>query len=374
MEHRNGLPIQSKVKASILRFLAVIPLGLMTVLSLVSCDEQVDERKGPVSRPIKLITVGESDNEITLKYPGSVSAVKQSDMAFEVPGRITEMPVTEGERVEAGRLLARLDPRDYKSQRDRARAEANAARADFNRYDRAYKAKAVTAQELDMARRALGVANAELQRAEKAVEDTVLRAPFAGRVARKLVKDYANVQAKQPVLILQSEHALEMRVNVPEEDWVKEATVDSAADIEDKANISVVISSLKDQPIPATITAFQSNADPITRTFEVTVQFEPPEGVAISPGMTGHVAYVPTVESTDDLWVPASAVVAGPDNTPFVWLFRQEQGVISKQSVTLGGLSGENLAIESGLERGDRIAVSGVHMLSEGMPVHAMEK
>lgn len=374
MESRNPGVAQGKPIGSIFHYLAVISLGLTIALTLAACEEPIEERAEPVSRPIKIFTVGDADSQKTLTFPGSVSAVKQSDMAFEVPGRIVEMPVTEGELVDAGSILAQLDPRDYKSQRERARAEANAARADFNRYDRAYKAKAVTAQELDMARRALGVANAELQRAQKAVDDTVLRAPFDGRVARKLVKDFANVQAKQPVLVLQSEHALEMRVNVPEEDWIKEATVESAADIEDKANITVVISSLKDQPIPATITAFQSNADPITRTFEVTVQFEPPEGVAISPGMTGHVAYVPTVESTDDLWVPASAVVAGPDNTPFVWLFSQEQGVISKQPVTLGQLSGENLAIESGLERGDRIAVSGVHMLSEGMPVHAMEK
>lgn len=349
-------------------------LWLTLTLVISACGEQEQKTPEPVSRPVKLFTVGEMASPRTLKFPGSVSAVQQSEMAFEVSGRIIEMPVTEGDRVEAGKVLARIDPRDYESERDRARAERNAARADFNRYHKAYQADAVTAQQLDMARRALEVAEAGLQRANKAVEDTVLQAPFSGRVARKLVEDFANVQAKQPVMILQSDNALEMKVNIPEADWVGHKPVTSAAEIEQDADIRVVLSSLPDRAIPARITAFSTSADPITRTFEVTVGFEPPKDLSVSPGMTGHVAYTPAPEAAPaGLSIPADAVVAAPDKSPYVWLFDSQAGTVTKRSVEVGELTGDNIQVVSGLEAGDRIAVAGVHTLSEGFPVHAME-
>jgi RND family efflux transporter MFP subunit len=295
-------------------------------------------------------------------------------MAFEVSGRIVEMPVTEGDRVKAGDILAKLDPRDYEAARARARAERNAARADFRRYNKAFKAKAVTPQQLDIARRALEVAEANLQQADKAVEDTVLRAHFEGRVARMLVEDYANVQAKEPILILQSDDALEMKVNISEFDSVGYRPVESAADIAGEIDVKVVISSLPDNPIPAKITAFSGTADPVTRTFEVTVGFEPPAGVSVSPGMTGHVAYMPPLESTQDgLLIPAGAVVAKPDSTPFVWLFDQTSGTVTDRPVEIGKLTDGSVQVLSGLERGDRIAISGVHSLTEGFPVHPLE-
>jgi RND family efflux transporter MFP subunit len=344
------------------------------VLALVACGEQPSQTAEPVSRPVKMFTVGEVHRGQTLRFPGSVSAVQQSDMAFEVSGRIIDMPVTEGDLVKKGAILAKLDPRDYEAERARARAERNAARADFNRYNQAYKSKAVTPQQVDIARRALEVAQAGLQQADKAVEDTVLRAPFPGRIARKLVEDYANVQAKQPVLILQSDDALEMKVNMPESDWVGYRPVESAADIEDGLDIKVVISSLPDRPIPARITAFSSKADPVTRTFEVTVGFEPPDAVTVSPGMTGHVAYTPPLESTqDELRVPAGAVVATADSTPFVWLFDQASGTVTDRPVEIGKLTDGSIQILSGLEKGDRIAISGVHSLTEGFRVHPLE-
>ncbi len=357
------------------RIIRSATLCLAIVLALTACNDPQQEAAQPVSRPVKLFTLGQAEAVRTLRFPGSVSAVKQSDMAFEVPGRIIDLPVTEGQLVGAGTVLARLDSRDYEAERDRATAERNAAQLEFNRYEAAFKARAVAAQEVDRTRRNLAVANASLRQANKAIEDTVLRAPFAGRVARKLVEDYANVQAKQPVLILQSEGGMEMRVQVPEVLWARSPQVDSAAHIEDlNSLIRVVLSSLPEQPIAAKITAFASMADPVTRTFRVTVGFEPPPGFSVSPGMTGHVAYdLPAGDAAVGLYIPADAVFAAPDNSPQVWRFDAQSGTVQRSPVTLGELSGDSVLVTSGLQVGDRIAVSGVHTLSDGFPVHVLE-
>ncbi|EKE72162.1 efflux RND transporter periplasmic adaptor subunit [Gallaecimonas xiamenensis] len=350
------------------RLFTALPLALV----LVACGQPEAEPPAPVVRPVKTFTLGEQGQGPILTFPGSVSAVKQSQLAFEVPGRVVQLAITEGQRVKAGALLARLDPRDYQAQRDRALAERDAAKSDFDRYQKAFAAKAITPQQLDSAKRALEVTEAGLRQAEKALEDTQLRAPFAGRVARKLVEDFANVQAKQPVLLVQSDNELEMRVAVPESDWIKESPLDSADQAAARQGISVVLSALPDKPIPARLSAFSTVADPVTRTFMVKVRFTPPKSLAISPGMTGHVAYhAPAAQQGQGFWVPANAVVAGPEGNPYVWCI--DKGLAHRCPVTLGEPSGDRLRVLSGLATGQRIAISGIHSLSEGTAVRPLE-
>ena len=73
-----------------------------------------------------------------LEYPGTIAAAQNTDVAFEVSGQIVEFPVKEGQDVVRGDLIARLDPRDYQSQRDAAVAQRQRAKADYDRYQELY--------------------------------------------------------------------------------------------------------------------------------------------------------------------------------------------------------------------------------------------
>ncbi len=354
-----------------------LPLVLaFSSIGLVACEPQEAPVVPPVERPVKLFTVGSLGGGQELEFPGVVSAVLRAELAFEVPGRIVEMDVKEGQRVAAGAILARLDARDYEAEVGSARANRNVAKTDFDRYQRALKANAVTPQVLDQARRSLEVADATLVRAQKALEDTRLTAPFPGRIARKLVEDFANVQAKQPVVILHSDDALEMQIHVPESVWGREEhnsmPADSPAELELDGEIFVVISAQPDTPYPAIVTGFSNAADPITRTFEITVGFQPPVETIVSPGMTGHVVYKLPADAGAGLLVPQQAVVAAADGAPYVWLYQPDKGSIVRRQVTVGDLTGSLIRITSGLQAGDRIAVAGMHSLSEGFPVRPL--
>lgn len=344
-------------------------------IGLSACGTEEQTTNEPVVRPVKMFTVGESSATRTLEYPGSVSAASQSDMAFEVPGRVIELPLVEGEPVKKGTVLARLDPLDYEAARDRAQAERDAARADFERYDQAFEANAVTKQDVDLARRNLDVAEANLQSAVKAVEDTILRAPFAGRLARTLVEDFANVQAKQTVLIVQSDDVLEMEINIPEADWVQSRPYEDVAEVNTELKPRVSLSALPGRAFQAQINAYSNSADPVTRTFSVTIGFTRPEDINISPGMTGHVVVeVPELEIEQGMYIPSNAVAVNVQNEPYVWLVDSDTGAVQRNRVAVGELSGSSLRILNGLQTGDRIAVSGVHTLTKGMRVRALER
>lgn len=87
---------------------------------LGACGQDAPVEQAEVARPIKMMSIGEGAGTRTLEVPGSVSAAQSADLSFEVSGRMLARIVEEGQLVEAGEVVAKLDPRDYVAQRDGA--------------------------------------------------------------------------------------------------------------------------------------------------------------------------------------------------------------------------------------------------------------
>jgi RND family efflux transporter MFP subunit len=203
------------------------------------------------------------------------------------------------------------------------------------------------------------------------MDDTVLRAPFAGVMARKLVEDFQTVREKEVVLILQDTSMLEIKVAIPERDVAASADTRRTEDMTARVQPEVVVSSLPDTVFPARVTEFATTADPETRTFEATLRFDP-QGARVFPGMTAKVIATPS-RLSGLTWIPAHAAIANDDGQPFVWLVAPGTMTVRRAQVTLGELAGSNVQILSGLANGDQIAISGVHQLREGMEVRRFE-
>jgi multidrug efflux pump subunit AcrA (membrane-fusion protein) len=110
--------------------IATLVAGTIAATGCAGEPEPVAE----VARPVRLVEIGFAGASGWREYPGVVAAVQRADMAFEVPGLIISMPVTEGQEVARGRLLAQLDARDFEARRDADRARRSAARADYERH------------------------------------------------------------------------------------------------------------------------------------------------------------------------------------------------------------------------------------------------
>jgi len=339
-------------------------------LAFAGCSEEAPPPvEGP--RPVKLLEIGGGGGTETREYPGRIKAGQYSEMGFEVAGRVTEIVYTEGAQVKQGAVLARLDPRDYQARYDSSSAKASHARSERDRYKEMYEKEVKPYSEYELRMRAYDVAQADLQEAKKALDDTVLRAPFDGVMARKLVEQFENVQAKQPVLVMQNDDMLEIKVSVPERDLAQGSG--EKLDVERltrRISPRVVISSLPDRQFAASLSEVASVADPTTRTFEATFRFAKPEGANVLGGMTAKVIVsIGGGNARADLWIPASAVVSDVDEGPTVWVVDPSALTVSARRVELGDLSGERVAILQGLEAGETVAISGVHQLRDGMTV-----
>ncbi len=206
----------------------VAALALSLAATFVGCSEE-PPLAAPVVRPVKILELGSASAVQVREFPGEIAAAQNANIGFEVGGKLIDFPVKESQHVKRGQVLAKLDPRDFQSALDAAVAMSNASKADYDRYQKMFDEGATSAQQLEMAQRSYEVTKAREEKAAKSLEDTQLRAPFDGVVARKIVDDFSNVQAKEPVVTLQTGAALEIVVNFPEQDFARirpGATVD----------------------------------------------------------------------------------------------------------------------------------------------------
>lgn len=347
-------------------------LGAAALIA-AGCGEEAPVAEAPVVRPVKIQTVGAEAAADAREYPGRVSAVKEATVAFEVGGRIVSLPVGEGQRVKKGAVLARLDARDFEAQMAAARADRAAAEADYLRYQDLLAKDAVSRREFESRERNFEVSKSRIDIAEKDLEETDLRAPFSGIVARKLVDNYQAVQAKEPILLLQDATALEIKVDLPEADLLRiERTAETKARL-GSLRPTVSLASAPGSSYPAKLKELATSADPATRTFLATFSFDPPETALILPGMTARITLAPPMRDIGGVRIPSAAAVADDTGKPYVWRVDEASMTVSRAPVTLGELSGADVGVESGLAPGDVIAVSGVHHLRDGMEVKRFE-
>jgi RND family efflux transporter MFP subunit len=342
----------------------------LPILLVAACSEEAPEPE-PVVRPVKILEVGAAESGGLREFPGTVGAAQHAEMGFEVAGRVVEFPVEEGQRVEEGQELARLDDRDYRARLDSARALVEDARTNRDRSQILFDEGVTPKAELDRKRSIFDVQEANYREAEKALEDTVLHAPFSGIVATKLVKDFRNVQAKEPVLVLQDDSSFEIQVYIPERDVRRPPSQRGGRDeLTARVQPKVSLSSQPGVSFPARVKEFSTSADPDTRTFRVTLSFDPPKDVAVLPGMTAKVTVrAEGVANASGYRIPAAAAIADDEGNPFVWVVDPETMAVERRSVELGELAEDEVTIVSGLSAGDQVAVSGVHQLREGMIV-----
>ncbi len=202
-----------------------------------------------------------------------------------------------------------------------------------------------------------------LEERRKAVEaslsDTTLKAPFDGIIAFRSVENFANVQAKEPIVRLQTLSRPNVAFDIPAADVPGLA----AADL----GISVVLDSIPGRAFEAQREEFSTQADAATQTFRGRVSISNEDGATILPGMTGVVSIMAVNEQQGGLILPLAAIASEPDGSAFVWVVSQDN-IVSKKPVTIGKVTGGNVEI-SGVEPETIVVSAGLSALQDGMQV-----
>ncbi|MEM9706452.1 MAG: efflux RND transporter periplasmic adaptor subunit [Pseudomonadota bacterium] len=342
---------------------------MAVVFAAAGCGGAVEETAAPLVRPIKLIVTERSGNEFPVSFPAIVQASQSSVLTFQVNGLLQELPVVEGQELTKGELIAKLDQRDFQNNLSSARAQYENANTEYQRARRLAEQDAIAKSVLDQRRSQRDIARATFDSAQKAFEDTELRAPFDGGIAEIHVENFQNIAAQQPVATLQSAGDVEAVVDVP-------ARIIARVPELEPVGTTMTLDATPDVPIPAEFKEASGQSDPTTQTYRVRFTFKPPENLLVLPGMTGRIDsnFVYTGDDIDlGVAVPPGAILSDSGGQ-FVWIVDQATMTVSKRPVTIGAERfGENISVVEGLEGGEVIAGAGASYLIDGMKVRAWD-
>ncbi|MCA9435535.1 MAG: efflux RND transporter periplasmic adaptor subunit [Candidatus Omnitrophica bacterium] len=405
--------------------------ALILSVSLMSCGKNEEVDSGPVVRPVKMMEVGAVESGSVRSYPGNVRASQQVDLAFQVSGPIVELPVNEGDLVEAGQMVAQIRKEDFitalnnaksrletaqsqlqamesgarpedvarlESQVSAAQAKFKTTEVDFNRNKELLREGVIPQSRFDMSQAAFEVSKSQLASAHKELEiglvgarpediaakkaevqsiqssldqaeidlaDTTLKAPFTGRIAKKYVDNFQNIQSKEPVVSLQDITNVEVIINLPETDVITTKR-------ENINGVYAEFDSVKDRKFDLKIKEFSTEADSQTQTYKATLVMPAPEDVNILPGMTAKVSIdygTKTSETQTGFRVPLASILNETQEDNFVWKVDPSSMEVTKVPVELGTMTGDDVVVTQGVATGDLIATAGVHFLHEGMKV-----
>jgi RND family efflux transporter MFP subunit len=353
----------------------VILASVLLPLLITACSEQAP-LPPPESRPVKTMLVGGLIAGDTRQFPGVVDAIQKADISFRVEGKIREILVKEGDRVEKDQILARLDPTDYQIKLNDRKASYETAKANFDRAKELVEKGAISRVDHDKIRADYFTARANLDAAEQDLKYTSLQATFPGYIAKRHVENFEEVRRKQTIFTLQDVSELEIKVDVPENLMIQlRRQVEPGKTSEPKREMYAVFDQIKDVRFPLEPKEISTTADVNTRTFEVTLKMQSPENYNVLPGMTATVfAEVFATETGEEITVelPVSAVVADADKDATVWVVDEDTMTVNPKSVKTGLLTSNSITV-SGLEPGERVVTAGAAFMREGMEVTLLQ-
>lgn len=361
------------------RRIPLILTAIFLVLAASACHENADQAQLPsetlpvsVAGPQKIETVVTRAEQVArpVEASGSTQPVRAANLTPETQGLIVEIPVDEGDQVEEGQLLVRLNARMSQLQAAQARAMASASRVqseqlteDAERLSRLAEAGALPRTKAQQIRAQRDAVRSQRQAAEAAASlaghvarSSLMRAPFAGTISSVMMEvgEYASMMPPRPIIRLIDLSRVEIRVRVPERDLVRISTGDRAA-----AHIPSM-----DEEREGRVTFVGMEIHPLTRTAEVVTELDNADG-RLRGGLFAEVTLHPT--SSDPVVLLPRASLGGTGDSR--WVYAVDGCRLSRRPVEVRSFDEDRVEVVNGLEAGVRVVSRGVRGLSDGATI-----
>ncbi|HET9049014.1 MAG TPA: efflux RND transporter periplasmic adaptor subunit [Chiayiivirga sp.] len=371
--------------------------ALVPVLLLLAAGAAwyLGNREKPLEvRTAKALSMGtDTANGSVLDASGYVVARRMATVSSKVTGRVQDILIQEGMKVEVGQVMARLDPVDAQAQLDFANAQASAARSamasiqvqveqaetEATRLSELVGRKLVSASQYDAAKaqrdslraqyvtaqRNAHVAQVQVEIADNGLDNTIVRAPFAGVVIAKAAQPGEIVSpmatggfTRTGIGTIVDMDSLEVEVDVGES---------FIGRVQPGMEAEVVLNAYPDWHIPAEVIAIIPAADRGKATVKVRVGFKQKDA-RIVPDMGVRVSFLdapgePQSQAPQGVQVPQAAIVSA-DKQVAVFVVKGER--VSRRAVTLGAVLAHGRQVLSGVTAGDVVVLDPPPELKDG--------
>ena len=303
----------------------------------------------------------EATKVVQAALPQSITAVGslRSDESItvrpEVAGRIAAIGFNEGQRVEKGTMLLRLDPSVNDAEVRQARANMTLAKTKYDRAVDLSKSNFISGQARDEAENNLKVAEAALALAEAKLAKTEIRAPFSGVIGLRQVSVGDYVKEGADLVNLEAIDPLKVDFRVPEI-YLRQVRVGQP--------LEVTLDAVAGRVYNGRVYAINPLVDAAGRSIVIRAQVANTD-TRLRPGMFARVRLI-TEERADALVVPEQALV--PQGTE-QFVFRVADGKAQRARVEIGQRGDGKVEIRQGVGADDTVVVAGQLKLRDGVPV-----
>jgi RND family efflux transporter MFP subunit len=343
-----------------------------TAVVLSACHKEA-QVTAPEVRPVRTISVERASAGETVILTGHIEAENEAALAFRISGRMIERPVNVGDRVQAGQLLAKLDPHNEQNSLLSAQAALSAAQAqltqarnNYGRQQRLLQRGVVSKAEFDDAQKGLQTAQAQVDDAEAQLEIardrlgyTELHADVAGSVTARGAEPGEVVQAGQMIVRIARQEGRDAVFDVPAQ-LLRSVGVD----------VTVAVHLADDPNVTATgrVREIGEQADPVTRNFQVKVGLtDPPAAMRLGSTINGSIQ----LDTTPMIRIPASAMTQS-NGQPAVWIVDPSSMLVSLRNIEVLRYDPGTVVVSHGLETGDIVVTAGVQALYPGQKVRLL--
>jgi membrane fusion protein (multidrug efflux system) len=311
--------------------------------------------------PLAVVAVPVREARLTLEAEalGTAHANESVDVTAKVSNLVTVVRFAEGQHVRRGQVLVELDGREAQAELAIAQAALSESRSQFNRSRELYTTRVLSEAQLEQIEATLKANEARVAFARSRLSDTVITAPFSGRVGLRRISVGSLVNPGTVITTLDDTSTIKLDFTVPE-------TLLSSV----QTGLDIVARSVAwpGEEFAGRVASIDSRVDPTTRSVTVRALVPNDRGL-LKPGMFLTVRL--TRGASNALLVPEQSLVPEQGNV-FVFVVRDDH--VEKRQVRTGERRVGEVQIVAGLAAGEQVVTEGTQKLRDGAPVTVQEE
>lgn len=335
-------------------------MGLCASLCYTSCQsekegEMEEETTFEVSSPLKM------DTTITKEYVCQIHGLRNIEVRAQERGYLEKIYVDEGQHVRKGQLLFQVMPKLYEAEAQKAQAEANFAKIEYQNTKRLADSDVVAPNELALAKAKYDKAQAELALANVHLGFTELRAPFDGIMDRLHVREGSLVDEGELLTTLTDNSEMWVYFNVPESEYLDYM---GSKEKNEKMKVKLQMANGKIFDYPGIVETIESEFNNETGNIAFRATFPNPDRL-LRHGQTGNILVTTPVQNA--LLIPQKATFEVLDKK-YVYVIDDENKVKSRQ-IEIAAELPHIYAVQDGLEPDDKILLEGLRLVREDQEI-----
>lgn len=335
--------------------------GLIGILALGGCakkdEAQAQPAAGGFAVNVVAFKVEEKDLSQKISMVGSLGADEFVEIKSEISGAIREINFEEGQPVQKGDVLFRIDQRKLQAAYDEALANLKLAKATADRYETLVKTQAVSRQEYDQTVAGLEVNRAAVALSKEQLEDATIIAPFAGVMGKRLVSPGQVISSGTVLTYLVSQDPMKAEFHVPER-YLGEISVGQ--------KIELKVAAYRDEIFKGEVYFIDPQIDETTRTALIKAKVPNPQG-KLRQGMFANLELIVSV-NPKAIVVPETSLIVKGDEV-FVYVIK-EDNTVDWRKVDIGRRMEGVAEVVSGLSAGEVVVTEGYQKIGPGSTVN----